>query len=324
MKLSLLEQVALGILLLLIISACGEQPAKSPETISQQAPVVGQAAAPQLIQAGVPRQAVLPLEVDLQPLSPSKTTAVRAYVRGVTSGARLTYLWLRDGVEIEGQKEEALSGQHLIKGTLIAVKVVETTPEGIIREARSPARKVVNTPPQVLAVRIWPFPPTRNDDLLAHVTAVDPDEDPVKLAYQWEVNETPLPGVMGERLPKEHFRKGDIVTVVVVPYDGEGQGSRMRSQSASVRNASPMITSTAPGSQEVTTTYTYQVTAMDGDGDPLTFSLTSAPAGMTIDSEKGLVTWTLPENASGQHRVSVAVTDAEGSQALQEYILTIK
>jgi hypothetical protein len=242
----------------------------------------------------------------------------------MTSQSRLSYRWLRDGVEIEGQTGETLSGQHLVKGAQIVVKVVATTPEEIAREALSPARKVMNEPPQVLTVRIWPYPPTRNEDLLAHVTVVDPDEDPVRLTYQWEVNGTPLPEMTDKRLPKEHFRKGDIVSVVVVPSDGEGQGGRMRSQPAPVRNAPPMITSTAPGSQEITTTYTYQVTAVDADGDPLTFSLKSAPAGMTIDPEKGSIAWTLPEQATGQHRVSVAVTDSEGSQALQEYILTIK
>ena len=37
--------------------------------------------------------------------------------------------------------------------------------------------------------------------------------------------------------------------------------------------------------------YTYPVKAIDPDNDPLTYSLTTAPAGMTIDPATGLITW---------------------------------
>src|SRR5262249_21145636 len=40
--------------------------------------------------------------------------------------------------------------------------------------------------------------------------------------------------------------------------------------------------------------YTYQVVAHDADNDPLTYSLTTAPAGMTIDPSVGLIGWTPP------------------------------
>ncbi len=52
-------------------------------------------------------------------------------------------------------------------------------------------------------------------------------------------------------------------------------------------------------SQPVTTAvagqaYTYPVKAIDPDGDPLTYSLTTAPQGMTIDPTTGVASWTAP------------------------------
>jgi len=77
----------------------------------------------------------------------------------------------------------------------------------------------------------------------------------------------------------------------------------------------PRITSTA-----VTTcygvactvgqTYSYQVTAYDPEGNDLSYSLTSAPAGMSI-AESGLISWTA---ATGANSVTVSVSNGTKSQ----------
>ena len=56
-------------------------------------------------------------------------------------------------------------------------------------------------------------------------------------------------------------------------------------------------------------------------GDALTFSLDSAPAGMTIDSVTGLVLWT-PANQIGDHFVAVRVNDAQGLLDTQSFLVT--
>jgi hypothetical protein len=213
---------------------------------------------------------------------------------------------------------------YFVKGDRIAVRVTETLEGGAIREAVSEAQRIANAPPRVLTVRVWPHPPTRNDDLQARVTGVDPDGDPFSYSYRWEINGALVSGGADGRLPKNLYKKGDLVAIEVQAHDGEAAGVPIRSDPFLIRNAPPVITSTSPGSQTITDSYTHQITAVDGDGDPLTFSLKSAPSGMTIDPGKGLITWVLPEKASGQHRVAVAVTDPDGSEALQEYLLTIK
>jgi Bacterial Ig-like domain/Putative Ig domain/Cadherin domain len=68
--------------------------------------------------------------------------------------------------------------------------------------------------------------------------------------------------------------------------------------------------------------YNYQVRAEDLDGDQLTYSLVSAPAGMTINAE-GKVSWTPGIDNLGSTLVKVKVEDGRGGSALQEYnILT--
>jgi hypothetical protein len=71
----------------------------------------------------------------------------------------------------------------------------------------------------------------------------------------------------------------------------------------------------------VNETYSYQVKAVDGDGDALTFSLPTAPAGASIDPSTGLLTWT--PNQAGSYNFVVEVSDNRGGTATQGYQLTV-
>ncbi len=55
--------------------------------------------------------------------------------------------------------------------------------------------------------------------------------------------------------------------------------------------------------------YTYDVEATDGDGDILTYSLTSNPGGMTIDSATGVITWT--PTTFGDYNVGLEASDGD-------------
>lgn len=67
--------------------------------------------------------------------------------------------------------------------------------------------------------------------------------------------------------------------------------------------------------------YQYTVPARDADGDPLTFTLTSAPDGMTIDPN-GLITWT--PAVAGTPTVTVEVSDGRGGAGVQAFTLTAR
>ncbi len=82
----------------------------------------------------------------------------------------------------------------------------------------------------------------------------------------------------------------------------------------------PKITSTPSFQGMVSVLYTYQVTATDPQNKPLTFRLPQKPAGMTINTNNGLVQWT-PANP-GNFFVQVAA-DGVGGSFYQGYTLTV-
>lgn len=71
-------------------------------------------------------------------------------------------------------------------------------------------------------------------------------------------------------------------------------------------------------------TYRYQVEATDPDeGDVLTYSLPSAPTGMTIDSSTGLISWNPSESDIGSYFVRVTVKDRIQRYATQSYRINV-
>ena len=74
-------------------------------------------------------------------------------------------------------------------------------------------------------------------------------------------------------------------------------------------NHSPTITSTAVTSAIVSESYSYDVESTDPDGDTLTYSLTTKPSGMNINSLTGLIAW-IP-STEGSYNVTVQVSDGE-------------
>lgn len=76
----------------------------------------------------------------------------------------------------------------------------------------------------------------------------------------------------------------------------------------------PVITSNPITTANINQTYSYDVQANDPDQDSLIYTLTTAPSGMTINSNSGLITW-MP-NETGNHNVVVEVTD--GSTPVQQ------
>jgi subtilisin family serine protease len=70
--------------------------------------------------------------------------------------------------------------------------------------------------------------------------------------------------------------------------------------------------------------YTYDVVADDPDeGDELTFRLNMAPAGMAIDAQTGLITWTPTAAQVGGQEVMVVVEDQVGLSSSQSFTITV-
>ncbi|UCG68634.1 MAG: tandem-95 repeat protein, partial [Thermoplasmata archaeon] len=69
--------------------------------------------------------------------------------------------------------------------------------------------------------------------------------------------------------------------------------------------------------------YIYDIEAADGDGDPLTYSLTTYPTGMVINTSTGLITWTPTNVQVGVNNVVVLVSDIDFGTDSQSFTITV-
>lgn len=112
--------------------------------------------------------------------------------------------------------------------------------------------------------------------------------------------------------------------VTVAAYDGF---STVR-QSFNVKvvtppgNSPPMFTSSPNLGARVGQPYTYDAVAIDADLQALTYSLTNAPVGMSVNSSSGKVTWTPSAAQVGSNPVALKVTDGVDS-AIQTFSVVV-
>ena len=88
-------------------------------------------------------------------------------------------------------------------------------------------------------------------------------------------------------------------------------------------NISPVITVMADTSVNEGDTFIRQVYATDLDDDTLTFSLTSAPEGMTIDSSSGQITFMPDFTQADVYTVTVKAEDGKSGEDAESFTLTV-
>ncbi|WP_414529920.1 putative Ig domain-containing protein, partial [Nodularia chucula] len=86
-------------------------------------------------------------------------------------------------------------------------------------------------------------------------------------------------------------------------------------------NLAPVITSTPRTQTRLGNSYYYRVEATDPDGDILTYSLQTAPTGMTI-TDDGTIIWTPNAAQFGNHSVAIKVSDSS-STSTQSFNLNV-
>ena len=101
------------------------------------------------------------------------------------------------------------------------------------------------------------------------------------------------------------------------PFDGDRDNTAEYDIGAyGSQNTAPQITSPAVLNAAEEVAYSYQVVATDPDyGDDLTYSLTTAPAFLSINSGTGLISGTPGNGDVGSHAVTVRVTDLNNAAA---------
>jgi hypothetical protein len=104
---------------------------------------------------------------------------------------------------------------------------------------------------------------------------------------------------------------------------GEAQQIFVLSIGSGTPNAAPQFNSSPPVRGLVGESYLYLAAVSDPDGGPPQFSLTQAPAGMTVDANTGLVQWQPTADQTGLQLVTLCVEDQHGGAAVQRWLIDV-
>ena len=305
----------LPILLGLLLTACSHsgQPSEKETGTEPSVPVNNRMLAPAGPDAQIGGSGNF--KIALIPETVTCADPVEVSVSGCNQGPRFS--WQVNGAELADAKGPRLAPGPYHRGDDLSVQVscgsARATAETRIANALPRISKVAFKDPVVIAGK----------ELVLIPETSDADGDPVEVEYRWQVDGQELPWVTGPTLPAEYVKRGARIAVTAITKDAFDQGRPFIGGTLEVPDAAPVIGSTPPATI-ASADFRYQIEATDPDGDPLTYRIENAPAGMRIDSATGLIVWDIPEGTTGSWTVRVIVQDPAGLQDRQDFSLGLE
>lgn len=236
-------------------------------------------------------------------------------------GRTYRYRWYVNDALISGETSIQLPTGNLKRGDLVVAEVIPSDGRVSGVPYKTPAVRVGNTPPTVVSVGL-PQQVMLGEPVRAEISVKDMDNDQVQTRFHWWKNRD-MVAVTGEPvLEPAGFVRGDAIRVSVIPHDGIVEGKELFSPSIVIGNSLPQFTSKPPAAIQ-NGSYQYVVSAVDPDGDPISFELEDALSEMTIDSETGQLSWPVPAGMAGSHRVKIIAKDDQGGRVSQEFELML-
>lgn len=219
--------------------------------------------------------------------------------------------WYVNDIRDESQKGTRFIPVRLRKGDYIKAVIFKNR-----KKFRSNTIILKNTQPVMGTSNILPDRPKINSVLTARVSATDADNDFISFIYRWAIN-----GVFAgeESYLEAEFKRGDVITLEVTPFDRTESGKGVR-LSTTIVNSLPVVSESDPSFDGKL--YKYQVTATDPDQDMLKYKLLKGPDGMNVDPG-GLVTWEVRPEDKGTHDVEVSITDDQGGEVVMPFTTSI-
>ena len=103
-----------------------------------------------------------------------------------------------------------------------------------------------------------------------------------------------------------------------------GGGDESESSANSIVNSPPVISGQPPLAVRVGEPYTFQPSASDPDGDPLTFMATNLPSWVSFDQSTGRLSGTPDAVDQGSHEsISILVSDSHANASLGPFSITV-
>lgn len=222
--------------------------------------------------------------------------------------------WIVDGMPVPGRRFTSLQTDALERGNSVQARVSVAG-----RVFFSNVVTLTNAPPELQSVKLVPEVFRPGDSLGVEVTGGDPDGDEVTFEYAWEKNG--VPAGKGSRIDGV-LKRNDVIAVTITPFDGEVRGSSLILR-REIRNVPPSIEG-VKDARLAGDVYSCRILAKDGDGDPLTYALKDAPAGMSIGAATGTIRWEVPPDVRGKVPVAVSVSDGNGGEASYAMVVTVQ
>ncbi|MGA1839559.1 MAG: putative Ig domain-containing protein [bacterium] len=218
-------------------------------------------------------------------------------------------LWdLSKGIRLKIQLKWIIISLLLLMGFVFLFLKGGDNPQKLSSENKQAATGV----PKIKHVYIKPMKPNSIDDLLADVTIEGSNQDKVGFRYQWHKNDHQIENERGKGLSHIHFKKGDVISVSVIPVMRGVSGKPVSSSSVEIKNSPPALQSVLIQPQVVysNTDLMAKAEAEDPDQELVSFGFQWIKNGSEIYSEES-------EHLNHSHfvkgdRIQVKVTPFDG------------
>lgn len=168
------------------------------------------------------------------------------------------------------------SAQTLLLGAslFIALAGLSCTREGPVEVSMALPAVGNNGPPVITSAKILDSPLMLDSPVKVQIEAEDPDREAVSFRYQWYADGTALAGQTSPTLAPEQLRRGQMVSVEIVPADGAQTGKAYRTAAVVVGNTPPKVSgvTVTPQSIAIGENAEAQVEASDPDHDRIDLS----------------------------------------------------
>jgi hypothetical protein len=146
---------------------------------------------------------------------------------------------------------------------------VSCTREGPAESAKASPAVGNNGPPVVTSAKILNAPLSLDSPVTVKIEAEDPEREAVSFRYQWYADDAALAGQTHPTLAPGLLRRGQMVSVEIVPADAAQTGKAYRTAAVVVGNTPPSMTSVLlmPQAARPGQTIEAQVEASDPDHD---------------------------------------------------------
>ncbi len=221
----------------------------------------------------------------ISPATPLSTDTLTCSPSGIADAdgdpVSLSTLWIVNGTDVDTGTDTL--GPTLFPGAAnIQCRLTPHDDEGSGESIYS-ASVSVNAPPVLHGIWLSPTTATVEDTLVCDLGLVtDTDGDPVSIGFEWFSNGIDL-GVSIDSLSAEGLARDDVLHCQATPHDGHEPGDTLVSESLTLTNAPPSISTItiSPDDVRTNTVLTASVSTSDADLDPLiieyTWLVNSAP-----------------------------------------------